>query len=188
MRRRYLLLVSTGCLRVKQRCFSFHAGKPGVEGYLTTASQRKDMRRQRATRSCAPSAGQWHKLPTPTFPCRLGREEGWRCRSMLVVVGIPGPSKKRPAQDRRGEGLMRGNVSIKPNAPVQHSSPSRAWACVAVSPVSPDAAQDAIQPIPLRPSPSRQANGRGPCFRSSFDVESLVQTAFLKRGIAVICK
>lgn len=61
VRRRYLLLVSTGCLRVKQRYFSFHAGKPGVEGCLTTASQRKDMRRQRATWSCAPSAGQWHK-------------------------------------------------------------------------------------------------------------------------------
>lgn len=70
---------------------------------------------------------------------------------------------------------MRGNMSIKPNAPVQHSSPSRAWACVAVSPVSPDAAQDAIQPIPFTLTAAKRSR---PCFRSSFDVESLVQTAF----------
>ncbi|KAK0718780.1 hypothetical protein B0T21DRAFT_56089 [Apiosordaria backusii] len=125
----------------------------GVEGYLTTALS-KDMRR-RERHGVAPSVGQWHMLLTPTFPMSACRE-GWRCWPGRHSRPIKGPRTD-------GEGLMRGsNVSIKPNAPVQHSSPSRAWACVAVRPVSPDALQGAIQPHPRRPHRSQTVEAMFP--------------------------
>ncbi|KAK4197055.1 hypothetical protein QBC40DRAFT_286286, partial [Triangularia verruculosa] len=152
--------------------------RAGVEGYLTTGLS-KDMRRKQ----------QWScTIGRPMAQVADARFSMSACRGGLaMLVRSAFQAHQRTQDGRGGEGLKRGNVSIKPNAPVQHSSPSGAWACVAVGPVSPDASAGR-HPTPSS-SPSWQPNGRGHVSGpgSMSRAWSLGSAAFSERGIAVIC-